>query len=55
MDGVGQVADIAGGHPGHGDTAVLGQVDGELLDDPLNLKASQVMKGYSFSKIFLSL
>ena len=37
MDGVGQVGVVLGRDAGDGDAAVLGQVDGELLGETLNL------------------
>lgn len=41
MHGFGQVLDIAGSDTGHGDAAVLGEVDVEFLCDPLDLPSQE--------------
>ena len=38
VHGLGEVADVGGGDSGHGDAAVLGQVNAVVRDDLLDLK-----------------
>lgn len=40
VDGLGHVVDVLGGNAGDGDATVLGQVDVEVLGQPLHLETS---------------